>query len=188
MPSGLQRFLPHRLQQLKKVRERLRAARGILDREPRAPIAVQIMAAENAEAHCEAVVAVGLDRLAGTQRARRRSGRRTDGAWRAEAEAEAGARRAEAGGGGGRTRRRNAGERARRWARRRARSRARRGSADRPWRRPGARMVPRTPCAAKRLGVYVPVKILRIRAVYHSIRLVQVTIVSFHGKSCFFQL
>src|SRR5437588_753464 len=57
-------------EKLKKIRKGLRAARRIPDGEPRLAVAAQVVTAENAEAHGEAMVAVGLDRLAGAQRLR----------------------------------------------------------------------------------------------------------------------
>src|SRR5258708_4215441 len=57
-------------QQVKECREGLRAAAGILDRQPGLTVLEQVVAAEDAEAHRETVVVIGLDLDAGHQRAR----------------------------------------------------------------------------------------------------------------------
>ena len=46
---------------VEEFREGFCAAGGVINREPRRAVAVQIVAAENAETHGETVVVVGLD-------------------------------------------------------------------------------------------------------------------------------
>jgi hypothetical protein len=57
--------LAQRFEQLEKVRERLGAAGRVFDGEPGSPVAMEIETAEDAEAHGEAMVAVGFDFDAG---------------------------------------------------------------------------------------------------------------------------